>query len=97
MTWLNHLRARGQFTALGRYLFPIGRRYAGSRSAPEESGPVDYIRHHGDYLRPTLLLNNPALLSVLLRNVALSLLVYFGLSVGAVPGIVAHDALGLRT
>ena len=90
LTWLNFLRSGGELPQLRTTLFPLGRQFAGSRNAPRVSGPLDYIRHHADYLRPAHLLNNFSLAGVVLRNLVLSLSVFFALTV-AVLGLLRYS------
>lgn len=74
LTWFNHVQAK----AGTAWQFPFGTNGVGSRT-PDKETPLNYLRQHCDYLKPTNELNGIAFFANFLRNSLLSFTVYFSL------------------
>jgi len=75
-TWFNHVQAK----AGKSWKFPFGTNGVGSRTSNQES-PLNYLRQHCDYLKPSAELGGIAFFASFLRNSLLSFAVYFALIV----------------
>lgn len=78
LTWFSHLHS-----AQKPMPFAFGAKGLGARSGDTQKGQslLDYIRQHGNYLKPGSGLGTASLIASILRSIALSFAVYFSLLV----------------
>lgn len=72
-TWFNFLQAGKPWQ------FPFGTKGQGARSDDNSHNALDYIRQHGDYLKPGDGLGAASLVAAILRTLSMSFAVYFSL------------------
>lgn len=85
LTWFRHLYQDATF--------PFGHRgYGARRPAGDTPDALDYIRLHGNYLKPRKL-GVPALIGTALRVVLLTLSIYFALAVTACYGLIELELI----